>query len=302
MKKMFVCLLAAMMIASFGVASYAAPAAATAQVKQFQASDTKNYSLKLSTSTIEFTKNGRSSSYDLGSGTITLTKSSSNGISVQFPLKAGTMKKITLGSQNTLTIDGSVDTLKLDSKLSKDAVITLDSKFSAKTLTVDAPCKVNLNGSADKINITEKDANVIVSDKATVSSVTTASKNAVSGVSDSKVTVSTKKATSTTKATTSTTDKDDKDKEEEDKKTPTISVSNLKYGDDFSVTFDCDVAGAAIVIDGRKLGETKDGSNSIDFVLDKDSKDSYTVYLTKEGYKDAEFRITFGGYYTNTEN
>lgn len=300
MKKTFVCILAAMMIASFGVASYAAPAVATAQVKQFQASDTKNYSLKLSTSTIEFTKNGRSSSYDLGSGTITLTKSSSNGISVQFPLKAGTMKKITLGSQNTLTIDGSVDTLKLDSKLSKDAVITLDSKFAAKTLTVDAPCKVNLNGSADKINITEKDANVVVSDKATVSSVTTASKNAVSGVSDSKVTVSTKKATSTSKATTS--NKDDKEDEDEDKKTPTISVSNLKYVDDFSVTFDCDVAGAAIVIDGQKLGETKDGSNRIDFTLDKDSKDSYTVYLTKEGYKDAEFRITFGGYYTNTEN
>lgn len=300
MKKTFVCILAAMMIASFGVASYAAPAVATAQVKQFQASDTKNYSLKLSTSTIEFTKNGRSSSYDLGSGTITLTKSSSNGISVQFPLKAGTMKKITLGSQNTLTIDGSVDTLKLDSKLSKDAVITLDSKFAAKTLTVDAPCKVNLNGSADKINITEKDANVVVSDKATVSSVTTASKNAVSGVSDSKVTVSTKKATSTSKATTS--NKDDKEDEDEDKKTPTISVSNLKYVDDFSVTFDCDVAGAAIVIDGQKLGETKDGSNRIDFTLDKDSKDSYTVYLTKEGYKDAEFRITFGGYYTNTED
>lgn len=300
MKKTFVCILAAMMIASFGVASYAAPAVATAQVKQFQASDTKNYSLKLSTSTIEFTKNGRSSSYDLGSGTITLTKSSSNGISVQFPLKAGTMKKITLGSQNTLTIDGSVDTLKLDSKLSKDAVITLDSKFAAKTLTVDAPCKVNLNGSADKINITDKDANVVVSDKATVSSVTTASKNAVSGVSDSKVTVSTKKATSTSKATTS--NKDDKEDEDEDKKTPTISVSNLKYVDDFAVTFDCDVAGAAIVIDGQKLGETKDGSNRIDFTLDKDSKDSYTVYLTKEGYKDAEFRITFGGYYTNTED
>lgn len=281
MKKMLVCLLAALMVATSSVASYAA----TSQ------SSTKNYSVSLSTSNIEFVKNGKSSSYDISKGNVTITKSSSGGLSVQFPLASGGSKKITLGAQSALTLNGSIDTLKIDSKVNKDAVITVASKASITTLNVDAPCKVIVDGSASTINITDSDAKVVVSDTAKVSSVTTASKASISGVADSKITVSSKKASTTTKTTTTT----EEDEKPEDK-LPTISITNLTYNGD-SVTFECDVEDAIMSIDNKSIGKTVKGSNVIDFTFDKDSPIDYKLVISKEGYQDAYTTLLFGGYY-----
>ena len=62
-----------------------------------------------------------------------------------------------------------------------------------------------------------------------------------------------------------------------------------------SVSFECDVSGASVYVDGHYLGKTSKGDN--DFYFSNDDDDSYTLSIEKSGYDNYRDRYSRGTRY-----
>lgn len=127
------------------------------------------YSVYVSSNWISFVRNGvAAGGYALQSADITVGANAQGELLVCFYTSQGSYVGVTLGSQQSLTVGGAVDTLDLHETLDRPVVLQQGSKVQA--LAVNAPVKVSIWGEVQEVGIYDE-ALVIAADGAAVGQV-----------------------------------------------------------------------------------------------------------------------------------
>lgn len=152
----------------------------------------QQYSLQVIDNVMQFVKNDKVvRSVSLQNPTINLGKSKQGGIRVSVKDSTGKSRSFTLGSQTALTVSGELQSLQLNKSLPASASISLEKGAKVESLKVNAACKVQLQGKVSQLKVTNANAKVTAEKSASIGAVSTVSANALSGISQAKITVST---------------------------------------------------------------------------------------------------------------
>lgn len=184
MKKLFSVFLASLLLLQLSLFALADSSKSAAAAQQ--------YSLQVIDNVMQFVKNDKVvRSVSLQNPTINLGKSKQGGIRVSVKDSTGKSRSFTLGSQTALTVSGELQSLQLNKSLPASASISLEKGAKVESLKVNAACKVQLQGKVSQLKVTNANAKVTAEKSASIGSVSTVSANAVSGISQAKITVST---------------------------------------------------------------------------------------------------------------
>lgn len=152
----------------------------------------QQYSLQVIDNVMQFVKNDKVvRSVSLQNPTINLGKSKQGGIRVSVKDSTGKSRSFTLGSQTALTVSGELQSLQLSKSLPASASVSLEKGAKVESLKVNAACKVQLQGKVSQLKVTNANAKVTAEKSASIGAVSTVSANALSGISQAKITVST---------------------------------------------------------------------------------------------------------------
>ena len=184
MKKLFSVFLASLLLLQLSLFALADSSKSAAAAQQ--------YSLQVIDNVMQFVKNDKVvRSVSLQNTTINLGKSKQGGIRVSVKDSTGKSRSFTLGSQTALTVSGELQSLQLNKSLPASASVSLEKGAKVESLKVNAACKVQLQGKVSQLKVTNANAKVTAEKSASIGSVSTVSANAVSGISQAKITVST---------------------------------------------------------------------------------------------------------------
>ena len=184
MKKLFSVFLASLLLLQLSLFALADSSKSAAAAQQ--------YSLQVIDNVMQFVKNDKVvRSVSLQNTTINLGKSKQGGIRVSVKDSTGKSRSFTLGSQTALTVSGELQSLQLNKSLPASASVSLEKGAKVESLKVNAACKVQLQGKVSQLKVTNATAKVTAEKSASIGSVSTVSANAVSGISQAKITVST---------------------------------------------------------------------------------------------------------------
>ena len=184
MKKLFSVFLASLLLLQLSLFALADSSKSAAAAQQ--------YSLQVIDNVKQFVKNDKVvRSVSLQNSTINLGKSKQGGIRVSVKDSTGKSRSFTLGSQTALTVSGELQSLQLSKSLPASASVSLEKGAKVESLKVNAACKVQLQGKVSQLKVTNANAKVTAEKSASIGSVSTVSANAVSGISQAKITVST---------------------------------------------------------------------------------------------------------------
>lgn len=184
MKKLFSVFLASLLLLQLSLFALADSSKSAAAAQQ--------YSLQVIDNVMQFVKNDKVvRSVSLQNSTINLGKSKQGGIRVSVKDSTGKSRNFTLGSQTALTVSGELQSLQLSKSLPASASVSLEKGAKVESLKVNAACKVQLQGKVSQLKVTNANAKVTAEKSASIGSVSTVSANAVSGISQAKITVST---------------------------------------------------------------------------------------------------------------
>lgn len=184
MKKLFSVFLASLLLLQLSLFALADSSKSAASAQQ--------YSLQVIDNVMQFVKNDKVvRSVSLQNPTINLGKSKQGGIRVSVKDSTGKSRSFTLGSQTALTVSGELQSLQLSKSLPASASVSLEKGAKVESLKVNAACKVQLQGKVSQLKVTNANAKVTAEKSASIGSVSTVSANAVSGISQAKITVST---------------------------------------------------------------------------------------------------------------
>lgn len=184
MKKLFSVFLASLLLLQLSLFALADSSKSAAAAQQ--------YSLQVIDNVMQFVKNDKVvRSVSLQNSTINLGKSKQGGIRVSVKDSTGKSRSFTLGSQTALTVSGELQSLQLSKSLPASASISLEKGAKVESLKVNAACKVQLQGKVSQLKVTNANAKVTAEKSASIGAVSTVSANAVSGISQAKITVST---------------------------------------------------------------------------------------------------------------
>lgn len=184
MKKLFSVFLASLLLLQLSLFALADSSKSAAAAQQ--------YSLQVIDNVMQFVKNDKVvRSVSLQNPTINLGKSKQGGIRVSVKDSTGKSRSFTLGSQTALTVSGELQSLQLNKSLPASASVSLEKGAKVESLKVNAACKVQLQGKVSQLKVTNANAKVTAEKSASIGSVSTVSANAVSGISQAKITVST---------------------------------------------------------------------------------------------------------------
>ena len=184
MKKLFSVFLASLLLLQLSLFALADSSKSAAAAQQ--------YSLQVIDNVMQFVKNDKVvRSVSLQNPTINLGKSKQGGIRVSVKDSTGKSRSFTLGSQTALTVSGELQGLQLSKSLPASASISLEKGAKVESLKVNAACKVQLQGKVSQLKVTNANAKVTAEKSASIGSVSTVSANALSGISQAKITVST---------------------------------------------------------------------------------------------------------------
>lgn len=184
MKKLFSVVLASLLLLQLSLFALADSSKSAAAAQQ--------YSLQVIDNVMQFVKNDKVvRSVSLQNSTINLGKSKQGGIRVSVKDSTGKSRSFTLGSQTALTVSGELQSLQLSKSLPASASVSLEKGAKVESLKVNAACKVQLQGKVSQLKVTNANAKVTAEKSASIGSVSTVSANAVSGISQAKITVST---------------------------------------------------------------------------------------------------------------
>ena len=184
MKKLFSVFLASLLLVQLSLFALADSSKSAAAAQQ--------YSLQVIDNVMQFVKNDKVvRSVSLQNPTINLGKSKQGGIRVSVKDSTGKSRSFTLGSQTALTVSGELQSLQLNKSLPASASVSLEKGAKVESLKVNAACKVQLQGKVSQLKVTNANAKVTAEKSASIGSVSTVSANAVSGISQAKITVST---------------------------------------------------------------------------------------------------------------
>lgn len=183
MKKLFSVFLASLLLLQLSLFALADSSKSTAAAQQ--------YSLQVIDNVMQFVKNDKVvRSVSLQNSTINLGKSKQGGIRVSVKDSTGKSRSFTLGSQTALTVSGELQALQLSKSLPASASISLEKGAKVESLKVSAACKVQLQGKVSQLKVTNANAKVTAEKSASIGAVSTVSANALSGISQAKITVS----------------------------------------------------------------------------------------------------------------
>lgn len=184
MKKLFSVFLASLLLLQLSLFALADSSKTAAAAQQ--------YSLQVIDNVMQFVKNDKVvRSVSLQNSTISLGKSKQGGIRVTVKDSTGKSRNFTLGSQTALTVSGELQGLQLNKSLPASASISLEKGAKVESLKVSAACKVQLQGKVSQLKVTNANAKVTAEKSASIGAVSTVSANALSGISQAKITVST---------------------------------------------------------------------------------------------------------------
>lgn len=184
MKKLFSVFLASLLLLQLSLFALADSSKTAAAAQQ--------YSLQVIDNVMQFVKNDKVvRSVSLQNSTISLGKSKQGGIRVTVKDSTGKSRNFTLGSQTALTVSGELQGLQLNKSLPASASISLEKGAKVESLKVNAACKVQLQGKVSQLKVTNANAKVTAEKSASIGAVSTVSANALSGISQAKITVST---------------------------------------------------------------------------------------------------------------
>lgn len=184
MKKLFSVFLASLLLLQLSLFALADSSKSAAAAQQ--------YSLQVIDNVMQFVKNDKVvRSVSLQNPTINLGKSKQGGIRVSVKDSTGKSRSFTLGSQTALTVSGELQSLQLSKSLPASASVSLEKGAKVESLKVNAACKVQLQGKVSQLKVTNANAKVTAEKSASIGSVSTVSANALSGISQAKITVST---------------------------------------------------------------------------------------------------------------
>ena len=184
MKKLFSVFLASLLLLQLSLFALADSSKSAAAAQQ--------YSLQVIDNVMQFVKNDKVvRSVSLQNSTINLGKSKQGGIRVSVKDSTGKSRSFTLGSQTALTVSGELQSLQLSKSLPASASVSLEKGAKVESLKVNAACKVQLQGKVSQLKVTNANAKVTAEKSASIGSVSTVSANALSGISQAKITVST---------------------------------------------------------------------------------------------------------------
>lgn len=184
MKKLFSVFLASLLLLQLSLFALADSSKSAAAAQQ--------YSLQVIDNVMQFVKNDKVvRSVSLQNSTINLGKSKQGGIRVSVKDSTGKSRSFTLGSQTALTVSGELQSLQLNKSLPASASVSLEKGAKVESLKVNAACKVQLQGKVSQLKVTNANAKVTAEKSASIGAVSTVSANAVSGISQAKITVST---------------------------------------------------------------------------------------------------------------
>ena len=184
MKKLFSVFLASLLLLQLSLFALADSSKSAAAAQQ--------YSLQVIDNVMQFVKNDKVvRSVSLQNPTINLGKSKQGGIRVSVKDSTGKSRSFTLGSQTALTVSGELQSLQLNKSLPASASISLEKGAKVESLKVNAACKVQLQGKVSQLKVTNANAKVTAEKSASIGAVSTVSANALSGISQAKITVST---------------------------------------------------------------------------------------------------------------
>ncbi len=184
MKKLFSVFLASLLLLQLSLFALADSSKSAAAAQQ--------YSLQVIDNVMQFVKNDKVvRSVSLQNSTINLGKSKQGGIRVSVKDSTGKSRSFTLGSQTALTVSGELQSLQLNKSLPASASVSLEKGAKVESLKVNAACKVQLQGKVSQLKVTNANAKVTAEKSASIGAVSTVSANALSGISQAKITVST---------------------------------------------------------------------------------------------------------------
>lgn len=184
MKKLFSVFLASLLLLQLSLFALADSSKTAAAAQQ--------YSLQVIDNVMQFVKNDKVvRSVSLQNPTINLGKSKQGGIRVSVKDSTGKSRSFTLGSQTALTVSGELQGLQLSKSLPASVSISLEKGAKVESLKVNAACKVQLQGKVSQLKVTNANAKVTAEKSASIGAVSTVSANALSGISQAKITVST---------------------------------------------------------------------------------------------------------------
>ena len=184
MKKLFSVFLASLLLLQLSLFALADSSKSAAAAQQ--------YSLQVIDNVMQFVKNDKVvRSVSLQNPTINLGKSKQGGIRVSVKDSSGKSSSFTVGSQTALTVSGELQSLQLNKSLPASASISLEKGAKVESLKVSAACKVQLQGKVSQLKVTNANAKVTAEKSASIGAVSTVSANALSGISQAKITVST---------------------------------------------------------------------------------------------------------------
>lgn len=213
---------------------------------------------------------------------LTVTQNGSDGIVLQFRDPDNGWHRVALGDQEALLFTGSYQTLIIGEKVEDDVLMALDEDASVRSLQVQAPVKMLVDGGVTTLQVTNGRARVTVGEDSNITNIKTTYAPAIVGASfaDVEVVDPPREPSSSSSGSSSSSD-DDTWYDDDDSWRGMIRVPYISCDwDDDTLYFDCNVSGATITWNGHYLGRTDAGGNRFHLPVRRTN----TLVLEKSGY------------------
>lgn len=300
MKKTMTMLLTAAMILSMGVAANAAEA---------------KYRITVDDDVLVLDNGETRAEYQLEEPRVFLSKNSKDGIAISFREEEEGSRKIALGTQKDVTISGELDYLSIGKTLGKEYRINLDEDADVRDLFSGGDARIEVDGELTRAYLNSSTAKLTANKGSEVDLVYARNQSSVKGLLSHHVKpyVDGPEIESVTRYDA---DRDryyyydyDEDgyryyyydvngnRRYDYRRSryygySDLGISNL-YDRGDRISFNCEVSGATVRLNGTKLGTTSRGGNTFDIDASRYWDDTLTI--SKDGY-DTE-TIYLDGYY-----
>ena len=263
MKKTMAMLLSAAMVMSMGLMASAA---------------TQDYSVLVDGDKLTLTNGETRAVYQLDESRLVLSQSSEGGIAVSFSVEDEENKKVTLGSQKDVTVSGDLYRLNISQSLDKEYNIYLDKNADVRDLVSNGDARITVDGEVTRAYLRSGSARLTANSSSDVEVVYAENANSVKGLLNHQVKpYEDGPAIDTVSGNSSSTTRRYYRSYRSD-----LGVSGV-YDRGDRISFECDVAGATVRLNGERIGTTSRGDNT--FRIDEDDRDwNDRLTISKDGY------------------
>ena len=216
--------------------------------------------------------------YQLDESRLVLSQSSEGGIAVSFSVEDEENKKVTLGSQKDVTVSGDLDRLNISQSLDKEYNIYLDKNADVRDLVSNGDARITVDGEVTRAYLRSGSARLTANSSSDVEVVYAENANSVKGLLNHQVKpYEDGPAIDTVSGNSSSTTRRYYRSYRSD-----LGVSGV-YDRGDRISFECDVAGATVRLNGERIGTTSRGDNT--FRIDEDDRDwNDRLTISKDGY------------------